>query len=106
MHDIDENNGPPTSKNTAPFISHQIKQPSVDGKVPIKLPGPFKPQYSRWRYLTFLFDGLLALIAIGFVVFAFLVLVNDGTPASPGSLGQKLLTTASYVSRVASPYTN
>ncbi|KAI0486371.1 hypothetical protein F4859DRAFT_528139 [Xylaria cf. heliscus] len=99
VHGVGEtSNYPNAPQEDSPFVPRQIQPPNagVDQKAPIQLPGPFTPQYSQWRYLTMLFDGLLALVAVGFIVFAFLVLANDGIPDSPGSLGESLLTAASY----------
>ncbi|KAI0452723.1 hypothetical protein F5B21DRAFT_321457 [Xylaria acuta] len=89
-------NDPHTPQEYVSFVPQQIQPPGAAQKAPIQLPGPFAPCYSQWRYLTLFFDGLLALVAVGFIVFAFLVLANDGMPDSPGSPGQNLLTAASY----------
>ncbi|KAI0442512.1 hypothetical protein F4803DRAFT_551098 [Xylaria telfairii] len=97
LHSVGETgSGLHAPQEHAPFVSQQTQPPGAAQKAPIQLPGPFAPRYSQWRYLTMFFDGILALVAAGFIVFAFLVLTNDGMPDSPGSLGQSLLTAASY----------
>jgi hypothetical protein len=50
--------------------------------------------------LLSLFDGILALVAVAFFVFAWLVVASDGSSAEIGTRGYTLLVVAGYVSHI------
>lgn len=64
----------------------------------LQLPGPLTPRHSSLRHLVTIFNVVLVIVAAGFIVFAFLVLSNDGQLVNDHSLGRSLLVATSYVS--------
>lgn len=72
---------------------------------PSQLPGPHPPRYSGFRHLGRFIDTILVLVALGFIVFAFLVLASDGKPMAEHSREDSLLAAAAYVGKnTDSPY--
>lgn len=75
----------------------ECKSAPPTAESPLTLPGPFPLRNSRMRFVFASLDGFLALIAVAFIVFGFLVVANDGQPDAPGTLGRRLMEAASYV---------
>jgi hypothetical protein len=75
-------------------LSREIKPRIAHSQSRLLLPHPYKPKY---RYVGRFVDAVFVVVAIGFVVFALLVLGSDGRPLIENAREQALLMAASYV---------